>query len=93
MGVKIAVRYMAQLRRAAGAAAEQVELDAPCSATDLLKRLAEQHGLPFRALLLDEDGNVRPAVLLFVGDEQVGPEAAPLQDGDVITILTPMAGG
>jgi molybdopterin synthase sulfur carrier subunit len=83
--VKIAVRYMAQLRRAAGTAIEQVELDAPCSAADLLKRLAEQHGLPFRALL--------PMVLLFVGDEQVGPETAPLRDGDVVTVLTPMAGG
>ena len=91
--MKIAVRYMAQLRRVAGTAVEPVELDAPCSTTDLLKRLEEQHDLPFRALLLDEDGNVRPAVLLFVGDEQVGPETSLLQDGDVVTVLTPMAGG
>jgi molybdopterin converting factor small subunit len=91
--MKIAVRYLAQLRRAAGAGGEEVELDAPCSAANLLKRLAEQHGLPFRALLLDADGNVQPAILLFVGDEQVGAETAPLRDGDVVTVLTPMAGG
>jgi molybdopterin converting factor small subunit len=91
--VQIAVRYMAQLRRAAGTAVETIELDQPCSATDVVKRVAERHGLPFRALLLDGDGNVRPAVLLFVGDEQVGPITAPLQDGDVVMVLTPMAGG
>jgi len=93
MAVKIAVRYMAQLRGAAGTAAEQVELDAPCSAADLLKRLAARHGQPFHDLLLEASGDVRPAILLFVGDEQVNPETAPLRDGDVLTVLTPMAGG
>lgn len=91
--MKVAVRYMAQLRRAAAVSSEEVELDQPCSATELLKRLAEQHGLPFRALLLDADGAVRPAILLFVGDEQVSSQTRPLQDGDVLTVLTPMAGG
>ncbi len=91
--MKVTVRYMAQLRRAAGVADEEVELDQPCSAAELLKRLAEQHGLPFRTLLLGDADGVRPAVLLFIGDEQVGPETAPLQDGAVLTVLTPMAGG
>lgn len=91
--MKIAVRYMAQLRRVAGTAVEQVELERPCSTTDLMKRLAERHGRPFRDLVLDEAGGIRPAVLLFVGDEQVGLEIAPLREGDVVTVLTPMAGG
>ena len=29
--------------------------------------------MPFRDLLLDADGGVQPAILLFVGDEQVIP--------------------
>jgi sulfur-carrier protein len=91
--MKVTVRYMAQLRRAAGSAAEQVEFDLPCSPADLLKRLAERHGPPFRDLLLDAEGRVQHAVLLFVGDEQIGPVPVPLRDGDVVTVLTPMAGG
>jgi molybdopterin converting factor small subunit len=91
--VRVAVRYMAQLRQAAGAACEQVELDRPCSVGELLTRVADRHGGPFRDLLLDARGGVRPAVLLFVGDEQVRPERAGLGDGDVVTVLTPMAGG
>jgi molybdopterin converting factor small subunit len=84
---------MAQLRQAAGAACEQVELDRPGSVGELLARLADRHSGPFRDLLLDAGGGVRPAVLLFVGDEQVGPDRAGLRDGDVVTVLTPMAGG
>jgi molybdopterin converting factor small subunit len=91
--VKVAVRYMAQLRRAAGTGVEPVELETPCSAAELLKRLAEQRGGAFRDLLLDADGSVRHAVLIFIGDEQVGAEIATLRDGDVVTVLTPMAGG
>ncbi len=91
--MKVVVRYMAQLRRAAGAAAEQVEVREPCSASDLLKGLAERHGRPFRDLVLDATGAVQAAVLLFVGDDQVRSETAPLRDGDVVTVLTPMAGG
>jgi molybdopterin converting factor small subunit len=84
---------MAQLRRAAGAALEQVDLDQPCSAAELLRRIAESRGGSFRDLLLDAGGGVQRAVLLFVGDEQVGPATAALRDGDVVTVLTPMAGG
>ena len=84
---------MAQLRQTAGAAWEQVELERPCTAAELLNHLAARHGRPFRDLVLDAAGDVRPAVLLFIGDEQVCPEATVLRDGDVLTVLTPMAGG
>jgi molybdopterin converting factor small subunit len=89
----VSVRYMAQLRHAAGAAGEQVELDRPCSIGEMLTRLAERHGAPFRDLLLDAGGGPHPAVLVFVGDEQAGPDTPVLRDGDVVTVLTPMAGG
>ena len=91
--MKVAVRYMAQLRQAAGRAGEQVELDQPCTAAELLKRMADRYGRPFRDLVLDAHDRLRPAVLLFVGDEQVRPETTALRDGDVLTVLTPMAGG
>lgn len=91
--MRVAVRYMVQLRQAAGAPSEQVELERPCSVGELLTLMADRHGGRFRELLLDAAGEVRPALLLFVGDEQVGPDRAPLRDGDVVTVLTPMAGG
>ena len=92
--VKIAVHYRAQVRQAANAACEQVEVEEPCSVLELLARLADRHGEPLRKLLLDPDGRPQPTVLIFVGDQQVGPgERAELREGDVVTVLSPMAGG
>ena len=91
--MNVAVRDMARLRQAAGAASEQVELDRPCTVAELLQRLAASHGAPFRDLVLDAAGGAHPALLLFVGDEQISPETTALRDGEVLTVLTPMAGG
>lgn len=85
--MKVSVRYMAQVKRAAGVAVEQVELPDACSLRDLLTRLGERHGEPLRQLL-------GPALLIFVGDEQAAlDEPVVLREGDVVTILSPMAGG
>jgi molybdopterin converting factor small subunit len=92
--MKVAIRYMAQLRHAAGAAGEQVEVDPPCSVRECLARLAGRRGGPLRRLLLDAAGGLQPTLLVFVGDEQVASgDRRELRDGDVVTVLTPMAGG
>jgi molybdopterin converting factor small subunit len=91
--VIVTVRYRAQLRQAVGVAVEHIELDRPCAAVELVTQVAERHGPPLRDLLLAADGRPRPTVLLFVGDEQIGPGSPPLRDGDEVTILSPMAGG
>jgi molybdopterin converting factor small subunit len=90
--MQVTILYMAQLKQAAGTAAEQVQLDAPCSVLDLVRRVAHQHGDPLRRLLLDGSGAIQPTNLFFVGDEQV-PATALLTDGQVVTILSPIAGG
>jgi len=92
--ISIRVRYVAQLKQAAGVAVEEVELASPCSVRDLLLLLADRHGAPLRNLLLGEDGSPQPTILAFVHDEQVVPsDSSPLKDGDVVTLLSPMAGG
>ncbi len=91
--MKVEVRYAAQVRHAAGCAAEQVEVEHPCSAGELVVRLAQARE-SLRGLLLDQGGDLQPALLLFVGDEQVDAGGGRLlRDGDVVTILSPMAGG
>jgi molybdopterin converting factor small subunit len=91
--MKVEVRYAAQVRHAAGRAAEVIELEGPCSAAELVARLALSRPA-LRGLLLGEGGGLQPSLLLFVGDEQVDPGGArPLRDGDVVTVLSPMAGG
>jgi molybdopterin converting factor small subunit len=92
--MRVSVRYMAQLRTAAGVAGEAVDLDGPCTASDLAARLAARHGEALRRLLLGADGRLCPMILVFAGDAQVGPdEPLVLKDGDVVTLLSPVAGG
>jgi molybdopterin/thiamine biosynthesis adenylyltransferase/molybdopterin converting factor small subunit len=92
--MKVTIRYAAQARQAAGTAAEEVELERPCSAAELLIGLAKSRGGPFAHLLLDDRGSMQPTLLLFLGDNQIAAgDQTPLANGDVITVLTPIAGG
>ena len=90
----ITIEYAAQARQAAGLGRERLELAEPQTVRDLLPQLARRHGEALGRLLLTEDGEPQPALLLFVGDEQVPPDARrELSSGDVVTILPPIAGG
>jgi molybdopterin converting factor small subunit len=87
----VGVRYLAQLRRLAGCTAEQIELPDPCTAAGLVAALVDRHPA-LQPALVDEHGQVRRTILVFVGDEQAGPDRL-LGDGDEVTLLTPIAGG
>jgi molybdopterin converting factor small subunit len=92
--MRVSVRYLAQLREAAGVAEETVDIDGPCTASELAARLAARHGEALRRMLLAADGRLSPVILAFAGNAQVGPdERLALKDGDVITLLSPIAGG
>jgi molybdopterin converting factor small subunit len=92
--MRITVHYLAQLKKAAGAGSEDIVVDAGCTVAALLTQLAQRHGQTIRALLTDERGKPQPSLLVFVGDDQVRTlEGRGLNEGDVVTLLTPMAGG
>jgi molybdopterin converting factor small subunit len=92
--MKVAIKYLAQAKQAAGCPAETLELDGRCSLRELLRRLADRHGEPLRRLLLGPAGTPSASLLLFVGEEQVRWETPrELRDGDAVTVLSPMAGG
>lgn len=92
--MRVTVHYLAQLKRYAGVSSETIETAGTSTLSGLLEVLAGLHGDGFRAALLDEQGQPRPALLFFLGDDQVRPhEARPLREGDEVTILSPMAGG
>lgn len=89
--MRISVKYMAQLKQAAGIASEEVEIDS-CTVETVIRRLGDRPAI--RKLLLDADGRPQRALLVFIGDEQVASDSMrALEDGDQVTLLTPMAGG
>jgi molybdopterin converting factor small subunit len=89
--MNIEVRYLAQLRPAAGRGAETVEAPDGCTVAALLRLLAGR-GERLRAVLLDQQGDVRATILAFVGEEQAERDRV-LRDGDEVTLMTPIAGG
>jgi molybdopterin converting factor small subunit len=89
--VKVTLRYLAQVKQAAGHGVEVVELHPGCTLAELLAAQARQRSA-LASLLLTPEGRVQPALLLFVGDTQAGPETV-LHDGADVTVLAPMAGG
>jgi len=91
--MKVTVRYMAQLRLAAGVAVEEVKLGEALSLVDLLRALATNHGPALERLLLAGNGTPQPTLLAFVGDDQADWREAKLKEGDSVTLLSPIAGG
>jgi molybdopterin converting factor small subunit len=92
--MKITVNYLAQVKQAAGVGSEQADLADGCTAEEAAVALAGRRGEALRRLLLDAGGGLQPTILLFVGDRQAGRgQRVALRDGDVLTVLAPMAGG
>lgn len=92
--MNVTVEYKTQVKVAAGVASEQVELSEPSSLKTVIHQLAEKHGDPLKNILLDSNGNLQPAILLFLGDRQLRwDESVKLGDGDTLTIFTPISGG
>ena len=90
--MQLTVHYFAQLKRAAGVSSETVMVDPGATLAKLVQRLGQEHGDAFRAMVLDAAGQPQRTLLYAVGDEQADLEHV-LREGDVVTILAPMAGG
>ena len=83
------VQYLAQIKRALGRPGESIELPTGATVGDLLRDLAQRHKT---TLLTDDVGSPNRSLLLFV-DDRPAAATSPLEDGAVLTILAPMAGG
>jgi molybdopterin converting factor small subunit len=92
--MQVTIEFAAQLKRAAGTAAETVDVETGRSVQELVAEVAGRHGDPLAGLLLGADGALHPSILLFVSDEQVRWETPRvLCDNDVVTLLSPISGG
>ena len=90
----ITVHYTTQLKAALGVGREQLDLDPPIHLNDVLGALHERHGATFADLVYAGDGRLLPSILLCLGDNQIEASYAdPLEDGDVLTLLSAISGG
>lgn len=92
--MRVTVEFFAQLRQLTGTASETLDLEPPCTAQELVQRLAGRYGDEFRSLVMKADDQIGGSVLVFVGDEQIlWSDPHWLSDGDSVCIATPIAGG
>lgn len=93
--MKLLVKYSAQLRTALQRAEEAIELPPASCLAELLLHLAERHETG-RPHLLNAKGNVQASLLVVVNESAVAANDAAtwqLNDGDVVLLLPPIAGG
>lgn len=94
--MKLYVEYAAQLRAAVGRQADEIELPDGSTLAELLEHLASHCGRAAEPHLLNDQGQVRPSLLLVLNDSAVFPSQAAgtvLRSGDRVLLLPPIAGG
>lgn len=92
--MQITVEYLGQLRHLAQTESECREYDSGSSIPDVLSSIAKNHDAVFQSILFDASGSLLSTALILMGDEPVSRDPWPqLSDGDVITLLPPIAGG
>ncbi len=92
--MNVTFSYFAQVRRAAGVESETVELPDGTDLAAAVAKVAGRHGDELKAIVLDEDGGVRPSILLLVDGAPVARGTSPaLADGGAVSIFSAVAGG
>ena len=92
--MKVRVFYTTQLKVALDRASEQVDIPGPLTVGQLLQHLHHLHGKPFAESVLTSQGELRPSILVCVGTDCLGRDlSVQLNDGDEVTLLSPVSGG
>ena len=92
--MRIRIKYTAQLKREAGIAEEEIEIDGPKNPEQILKQLTASHNKNFYDILFDENGGFRNSVVLVLNGVQIGiADPVSLNDNDELLLLSPIAGG
>jgi len=92
--MQIHVLFTAQLKDAAGAAGQMIDLPDQSTVRHLLTEIGQMHGERLRAMLFDSEGELLPSILLCLGNEQISIDhASLLSDGDELMLLSAISGG
>ena len=92
--MKVRVLYTTLLKHALGRASDEVDVSGPLTVGQLLQQLSQLHGGPFDELVLAGQGELSASMLVCVGSEALGRDlSARLNDGDEVTLLSPVSGG
>lgn len=92
--MKITIEYNGQLRHLAQKESDTIDVEEGTPIPEIITRAAAAYDDTFRVILFDASGDLLPSALVLLRDEPVNRESWPtLSDGDVLTLLPPIAGG
>ncbi len=92
--MQITVQYEAQARRAAGTGSESIDVADECRVADCIRQVADAHGSRLKPVLINDDGDVQPTLLIFLNDSQIAHhDDIQLSNGDTLTLMPPISGG
>ena len=92
--MRISVQYTTQLKAALGIGQEEVSTETNTTLPQLFAQLASSHGSPFIDHVMDDTGQLRPAIIVCVDDRQVElSDDVALHDGATVTLLSAISGG
>lgn len=91
--MNVTVKYVAQIKRASGTGSEAVQLPDNATLQDCLGAVTEMHP-ELQRLLFSDTGALQSTILVFVGEDQIdNPKLTRMHAGDIVTLLSPIAGG
>ncbi len=91
--MQVTMMYFAHVRHAAGVEKETVDVPSG-DLKAALDDAARRHGAAFRALVVDDERNIRPGLLVLVNGMPVSRETPPpMKDGDAVSLMSAIAGG
>lgn len=90
----ITIEFHGQLRQLTQATSIHRDVTEGADVSTVLKTLRDEYDDNFRSILFNDAGEISSTTLILFSDEPVERDPWPtLSDGDVITILPPIAGG
>ena len=94
--VKITVQYDSQLKRYSECDQEDLEVPEQCTLHNALKQASFQGKDDFAKRVFNENDTIQPTLLVFVNDEVIRSDDITnrkLNNGDVVSLFTPISGG
>ena len=90
---RVTLTYLAPLCDLAGTYHDQADLPDGATLVDLAGQLSARYGSAFRKLLFDQAGSFEPQFIIVVNGVAQSDFSRPLQEGDRVTFIPPVAGG
>jgi len=94
--IRIEVRFYAYFREITGKYSESIILEEGSTINDALKLIIDKYGDHMRRFILNDEGQIRNNITIAINAQKIDRAHLgdyTLNDGDVLVIIPPIAGG